>query len=277
LEAIEYCLIEQKKLPTRNLTASADARLKFTGKERDAAETGYDYFGARYYDSWGGRWLEADPVMELFPGQSAYAYSYNNPINFLDPNGMLDTSATGTNPYVLEEVVVTAERIPPEFYYRGTWYNSVTQTLTHEFELTEQQKTVWQILKPTIISCANALPLYSQLKAYMDFYRGQGNANPFIQKMLQELIAATCKELAKSGVAMTPEVIACVRLEIVSLLMTEGMNPVSVGWPIEFYRKESGDIDTIYFRGSDLKMRIQQRSTSPTDTIRYRNIDIYGE
>ena len=30
-------------------TIGYDERFKFTGKERDA-ETGYDYFGARYYD-----------------------------------------------------------------------------------------------------------------------------------------------------------------------------------------------------------------------------------
>ena len=36
-----------------NLSANSvidDTRYKFTGKERDV-ETGYDYFGARYYDS----------------------------------------------------------------------------------------------------------------------------------------------------------------------------------------------------------------------------------
>jgi RHS repeat-associated protein len=32
---------------------------KFTGKERDA-ETGLDYFGARYYGNWYGRFLSAD-------------------------------------------------------------------------------------------------------------------------------------------------------------------------------------------------------------------------
>ena len=29
---------------------------KFTGKERDS-ETGLDYFGARYYGNWLGRWM----------------------------------------------------------------------------------------------------------------------------------------------------------------------------------------------------------------------------
>jgi RHS repeat-associated protein len=34
---------------------------QFTGKERDA-ETGLDYFGARYFSGVQGRWTSPDPV-----------------------------------------------------------------------------------------------------------------------------------------------------------------------------------------------------------------------
>jgi len=59
---------------------------KFTGKERDT-ETGLDYFGARYYDSKIGRWLSVDPLADKSPGVSPYAYSLNNPLNYVDPDG----------------------------------------------------------------------------------------------------------------------------------------------------------------------------------------------
>ena len=45
-------------------------RYKFTCKESDA-ETGYDYFGARYYDSWLGRWLQVDPLSSIYPGDKS--------------------------------------------------------------------------------------------------------------------------------------------------------------------------------------------------------------
>ena len=68
-----------------------DGRYKFTGKERDiainGAETGYDYFGARYYDSWLGRWMQVDPLAEKYPGWSPYNYTMNNPINNFDSDG----------------------------------------------------------------------------------------------------------------------------------------------------------------------------------------------
>lgn len=63
-----------------------DTRYKFTGKERDV-ETGYDYFGARYYDSRIGRFMALDRFAEKFPNLSTYQYAANNPILFIDVNG----------------------------------------------------------------------------------------------------------------------------------------------------------------------------------------------
>ena len=65
----------------------------FTGKERDS-ETGFSYFGARYYDSdlmMG--WLSVDPMADKYPSLSPYAYCAWNPVNSTDPNGM-DTIRT---------------------------------------------------------------------------------------------------------------------------------------------------------------------------------------
>jgi RHS repeat-associated protein len=63
----------------------------FTGKERDA-ESGNDYFGARYYASSMGRWLSPDPAMEseiLENPQTwnRYSYVYNRPLYGTDPDG----------------------------------------------------------------------------------------------------------------------------------------------------------------------------------------------
>ena len=63
-----------------------DERYKFTGKERDA-ETGYDYFGARYYASGNLSWLSVDPLADKYPNISPYAYAAWNPIKYVDPDG----------------------------------------------------------------------------------------------------------------------------------------------------------------------------------------------
>jgi RHS repeat-associated protein len=46
----------------------------------------YD-FGARLLDPRIGRWLSTDPLAEEFPSVSPYAYSFNSPIMFVDPDG----------------------------------------------------------------------------------------------------------------------------------------------------------------------------------------------
>ncbi|WP_236264181.1 RHS repeat-associated core domain-containing protein, partial [Dysgonomonas sp. Marseille-P4677] len=46
----------------------------------------YDY-SARYYESAVGRFTSVDPRAEKFYSWSPYAYCYNNPIKFVDPDG----------------------------------------------------------------------------------------------------------------------------------------------------------------------------------------------
>jgi len=65
--------------------------IKFTGKERDW-ETGLDFFQARYYSAWQGRFGEVDPANAGADSSSpqsfhGYAYVSNNPLVYTDPNG----------------------------------------------------------------------------------------------------------------------------------------------------------------------------------------------
>jgi RHS repeat-associated protein len=59
----------------------------FSAKERDP-ETGYSYFGARYYYSDISVWLSVDPMGGKYPGFSSYCYVLNNPIRYRDAHGL---------------------------------------------------------------------------------------------------------------------------------------------------------------------------------------------
>jgi len=64
---------------------------KFTGKERDA-ETGLDFFGARYFSGAQGRFTSVDPafesgILELPQTWNRYSYVYNRPTFATDPDG----------------------------------------------------------------------------------------------------------------------------------------------------------------------------------------------
>ena len=100
------------RLSSLGYGATSGVTLEFTGKERDA-ESGLDYFSARYYGSSMGRFTSPDPLpwihwqngnrddQQRFESYIAnpqnfnmYAYVLNNPLNKTDPTGM---NACGTN------------------------------------------------------------------------------------------------------------------------------------------------------------------------------------
>ena len=66
---------------------SHNSPYKFNAKEQDA-ETGYYYYGARYYNPRVSLWLNVDPLAESFPARSPYEYTFSNPVRYTDPTGM---------------------------------------------------------------------------------------------------------------------------------------------------------------------------------------------
>ncbi|MGB1207489.1 MAG: RHS repeat-associated core domain-containing protein [Chitinophagales bacterium] len=68
-----------------HLPQSLSQAYKYNGKE-ELLEGIYDY-GARMYDPATARWGSVDPLAEKYTSISPFAYTLNNPIVFIDPDG----------------------------------------------------------------------------------------------------------------------------------------------------------------------------------------------
>ncbi|WP_026998126.1 RHS repeat domain-containing protein [Flectobacillus major] len=69
---------------------SVENRFKYQDKESLTlfGLSGINDFGARYYDKTIGRWWGVDALADISRRHSPYQYNYNNPLRFIDPDGM---------------------------------------------------------------------------------------------------------------------------------------------------------------------------------------------
>jgi RHS repeat-associated protein len=120
-----------------------------TGKERDA-ESGNDYFGARYYASNMGRFMSPDwsakvepvPYSKLDNPQTLnlYAYVGNNPLSRVDPTGHADIAAECKGQATCSKTVTQTVGIYHYDKKAGKAVLDSTLSVTTKFNLTTDAK-----------------------------------------------------------------------------------------------------------------------------------------
>ncbi|MGP1515950.1 MAG: RHS repeat-associated core domain-containing protein [Bacteroidales bacterium] len=122
----------------------------FNGKEKDY-ESGFHYYGARYYASELSTWLSTDPMSDKYPSLTPYNYCANNPVKLIDPNG--------------EEVI-----LPPPISPAIRFYNLARQV----------SKTINKITHTT--------KLHNTKEALYHYFRGNGKPMEIADNIVHSLL-----------------------------------------------------------------------------------------
>ena len=173
-------------------SSSEDLPYKFNGKELDE-ETGLYYYGARYLNPTSSVWYGVDPLAENKSWISGFAFCFNNPLRFIDPDGLWEWDTNGNL------VFQKGDNIKTMAAFLGTSEKNASHILK-KFGIKEDSKgklnlTAGQILSKDKLwigtKSSNAPVVKNTKEAVSHYFKGKGVSADVGDESTKSLLSST--------------------------------------------------------------------------------------